>query len=383
MSRLSHPAPPVDQLDSAGFIARSVLHALPVAHVSSPLACSRATAAGARCTCSWLGRRRSMTVRSRPRMPEVALEPGELGPGGGAVLLGQLDVDAVVDAQVPAPAADADGSRRRAGELRLARQHVQERAGIFRRIRPDDHEQVGEALDGRVGDDAAVAAQQMQPLLLLPERQRRGLGDAHIERVRQAPLDRRRRHPRQRQQPRARRLEVDAEDRLAQLHADGREDLRGGRLVAAIGEHALDREAELGRGRDERAVEAGELTIDPAVRRPARRRRPPASAIAAATPPQITARRRPRGHGLRRVGLRAPPLRAGARVTTERIAAIRRRIARSPPSNRRARETRCRGTWPARAPATAASCRAAYSLRADKADSARRLPCRRSGSRNG
>src|SRR5262249_47439784 len=69
MSRLSHPVPPVDQLDSVGVMARSVLHPLPVAHVSSPLACARASAAGARWTCSWLGRRRSMTVRSRPKMP--------------------------------------------------------------------------------------------------------------------------------------------------------------------------------------------------------------------------------------------------------------------------------------------------------------------------
>src|SRR5262249_31995774 len=54
VSRPSHPAPPVDQLDSAGFMARPAVHLPPAAHVSSPLAWERVTAAGARRICSWL-----------------------------------------------------------------------------------------------------------------------------------------------------------------------------------------------------------------------------------------------------------------------------------------------------------------------------------------
>src|SRR3546814_12625430 len=69
------------------------------------------------------------------------------------------------------------------------------------------------------GNHGAVAVDDLDDALLLPERQRLALGEADIEGVGELTLDTGRAHPRQLFQRDARCLGVDSQDRPSGLHA--------------------------------------------------------------------------------------------------------------------------------------------------------------------
>ncbi len=99
-----------------------------------------------------------------------------------ASLLRQPHVDAVVEAQVPAPLADEHGRGHPLLQLRLLRQQVEQALGALRRVVAHDHQQLGVVAQVRGLDHLAVAADQEQLLLALPQRQRLGFRHRHHRR---------------------------------------------------------------------------------------------------------------------------------------------------------------------------------------------------------
>jgi hypothetical protein len=124
-----------------------------------------------------------------------AHEPGEALVGAAGIGFGQIDVDAVVEVQVPAPPADAHGGRHALQQLRLGFQQGDQGACVRGRIVADHDEPIGKARGIRARDLRAFGVDHDEAALALPQGERDALFDAHEDRVGQAPFDGNAPHP--------------------------------------------------------------------------------------------------------------------------------------------------------------------------------------------
>ncbi len=170
----------------------------------------------------------------------LVLQVGEARPGRRRILLRQLHVDAVVEAQVPAPLADEHGGGDAILAASAAGQQVEQGFGALRRVVAHDHQQLGVFAEVGGLDHLAGAADQKQLLAALPQRHRLGFLDRHQQPVGIAPLDLRRHDPGQGGQPLAHRIDV---ERRAAARRAPRRGRRGCRPAGSRRGHALRRSA--------------------------------------------------------------------------------------------------------------------------------------------
>src|ERR1051326_4910865 len=123
-------------------------------------------------------------------------------PGGTDIILGQLDGHAAVELQIPAAPTDPHRRRNVRAERRLAREHFKERGRRLWCIVADQDDQIRELVETWHRHYGAIAIDQLQLALALPERERLALRHLHIKRVGQYPLDRSSANPRERLQAR-------------------------------------------------------------------------------------------------------------------------------------------------------------------------------------
>ncbi len=121
----------------------------------------------------------------------LLVQPGQIVPGGLGILLGQAHFDAVrraVEHDVPAALADPGGGLDAALQSRLGGQQRHQIGGMVGGALADSEGKTGIIVD-LVADDLAVMIDQEIAALVLPERDRRTLGDQDMDLVGQAALD--------------------------------------------------------------------------------------------------------------------------------------------------------------------------------------------------
>ena len=177
------------------------------------------------------------------------LERDEPLHGGSLVPFGQQHVSAVIEPEVPAPLADADGRDDVGAEHGLRRELVEQPGRVLRRARAYDERQDLErrGVLRRVlgGYDLARAVDAHELALVLPDREGVPLNEVHDEGAGQASLDVRALDPGQALDAVPDAVEREAEERLAGMHADRRLHERLGRHRAPLHDDLVHHEAEL------------------------------------------------------------------------------------------------------------------------------------------
>ena len=196
-------------------------------------------------------------------------ERGQLRPGGVGVLLGQQHLDRIVDAQVPAAVVDPHRGGDPGGQRRFAPEHLDQRGGADGGVIADDQRQAGEAAQIGARDHLPLPVDQLLLAVVLPQRERPALGQPHIQRPRQPPLDRRGSDPGQFFELGFRPPQIDREDRRAAPGRERRHDHRGIGRLAALDLDVFDHHAERSGRRHGPVGRLGKQRV--AIRRPAQR----------------------------------------------------------------------------------------------------------------
>ena len=164
----------------------------------------------------------------------LALQFGEMGPGLVRRVLRQLDIDAGVEPDIPAPRADPGDGADALLQIRLTGQQSKEIMRPGRGVGANHDRQVGKAARVLVRYFDAMGVDQGQDAVTLPERQRRTLLEPDEQGVRQAPFNRCGADPGQGIDTGFQRREIDPEDRRAAVGVDRRDQIAAFGPVAAL-----------------------------------------------------------------------------------------------------------------------------------------------------
>src|SRR5216684_405017 len=163
---------------------------------------------------------------------------------------------------VRAAAADAHGGGDMGGEIGLGRDYVDERCAVCGGVGADEHDQVAEAVEAVGRDHHAVAVDQHELALALPEGEGLALDETNVERVGEAPLHRGRAYPRHRLEPPLRLRRIDSEERRAARHGDGAQHGLAAGAPAALYLHIADGEPATGRPGKDALFDGGDAPRD-------------------------------------------------------------------------------------------------------------------------
>ena len=205
----------------------------------------------------------------------VAVHLGQLRDGAGGVRLGELHLDTVVEAHVPAAVGNAHGGAEARRNLRMRAHHVHQLGRMAVGAVADKKRQAGEARLGQLLDGLALAVDDRDDAADLPQREGLRLGDLDAQRVGIELLDRRLAHPGQAEKALARGERVEGQKRGLGAEVERLDDLVLGRFLAAGDLHRRDAEpAERGqfaRGAHGAGPDVAEMFADDAAVDEARR----------------------------------------------------------------------------------------------------------------